>query len=275
MSTTLPISAKRLQILRILSLVDNMTARDVNQQCDLLKDATEASQMLMSMASRDPALVEKIETKPITWQISDEGRAALASGEVPVKKSGRTARVEAAETAAESEEADEAEEQEGVLDCAVWMSGDVSIIHGESNITLNADEASKIAGYLAQNLDADVFAQHVASLVLSRITAKLFDHPDDKRQPSPFDSEVGIPLSPLFTPNKFEAFLRQSRPATEAVSTDANCANAGAAPLEPTEATGLAGVELDGPKGIQIPVFTQQPEAMSRADQFAQTAARG
>jgi hypothetical protein len=275
-----PLSALSLEILNIMldPKTDDgrMTNAAIYARSEHAESLHKVSQTLNNCTAKNPPLVERHKTDSgAHWSITEAG-IARANQEAP-------------------DHDGEDSEEPPVLDCAVWMSGDVSIIHGETNITLKADEAGKIAGYLAQNLDADSFAQRVAQTVMNRITAKLFAHPDDKAPAS--DPGVGFTESPFFVvdpgnhdqavvlqPNKFDAFLRDSRADTAATQVETKRVPIGAEWLatlparpttEPTEATGLPGVEFDGPGGIKIPVFGQPPEAMSRADQFQQAAARG
>jgi hypothetical protein len=152
-----------------------------------------------------------------------------------------------------------------VLDVAVWMSGDVSILHGETNITIGRTDAERLVNHLSQSMGgADAFAERIVMLVMGRINAKLFDHPEDRSAPSPFSAMVGS--------NKFASFLHQPLNATP-ITTAADRTNEPAA----TEATGLPGVELDGPGGINlnIPIFGRPPEAMTREEQFTEAAGRG
>ena len=284
-----------------------MTNQAIYSACDSASSANAISKLMYSYENAATPMVAKSEgpNKAVVYTITDAGRLALVDEAItapaPVKSarkpSGSKKRRLVARTEPVVDEQPEAEEAEErpVLDCAVWMSGDVSIIHGETNITLNADEANKIAGYLAQNLDSDSFARHVAQMVMNLLTAKLLNHPDDRTPAS--DPGVGftespfVPVDPgnndqgvVVQPNKFDAFLRDSRADPALAQTETKRVPIGAEwlatlparqPTEPTEATGLPGVEFDGPQGIHIPVFGQRPEAMTRADQFAETAARG
>ena len=165
------------------------------------------------------------------------GRAARANS-----ASGSTRAARATDVADDAET--EADDQPQ-LDIAVWMSGEVTLMKGDIQLTLLPHEAQQAFDWLCERMESS-----------ARLAAT----------------------------NKFDAFLRDSRAETALAQTETKRVPIGAEwlatlpdrePTEPTEATGLPGVELDGPQGIHIPVFGQPPEAMTRAEQFAEAAARG
>lgn len=290
-----------------------MTTSDIYARSSLAESLVKVTQTLSNCAAKRPPLTERhAGAAGSTWSITQAGIARLNGEAAPAVASAprpkKPARAAAPEVRAEGREQPDDADETPVLDCAVWMSGDVSILHGDTNITLSADEGKRLADHLFSAL-GETFASTVADIVMGRITAKLFDHPDDKAPAS--DPGVGFTEAPFVAvdpgkndqgvfvqPNKFDAFLAESRPfaaagsaivdrhftadmSTEAgrqTATEAHgdivAASAYLIPREPTEATGLPGVEFDGPQGIEACNFGQPPAGLSRAEQFIEAAAR-
>jgi hypothetical protein len=262
-----------------------LTTKELNVTCDLIGSATKAAKVLghlrdvkgyVSSASIPGQL------RALLWSITDVGRAALATEGQPglaVARAPRTQKAAAApkkrsaqalsepgidpgHTEPDAEEGDEEEEEEGeeeqeaALDCAVWMSGEVSICKGDINLLLGEAEAFALTEYLTERLNMNVMAERVAQIAIDRITSKLFDHPDDRK---------------LFAQTDGAQARRDLKDYTESVF---------GRHFGSTEPTGLPGVELDGPNGIGgiAGIHCTDHSAiggLTRAEQFAETAARG
>jgi hypothetical protein len=255
-----------------------LTNKKLNVTCDLIGSSTEAAKILghlRDVKGYTSSAAIPGQLRALLWSITDAGRAALAAEGQPGVAVARAPRAAAApkpraaralsepgidpghtepdaEEGGEEEEEGE-EEQEAALDCAVWMSGEVSICKGEIHLLLTPAEVRALTDYLVERTDSEMLAATVAARVLAKITAKLFDHPDDRKPCAQTDGAQARQDIKDYTESVFGRHFGS------------------------TEPTGLPGVELDGPNGIGGIDGTKRSAigGLTRAEQFAETAARG